>query len=210
MQIDLTTGAADWRDVYRLCIGFVNPRPIALVSSISPDGRANVAPFSFYNMVSARPPTVMFCPGLRRDGRPKDSLVNVEATGEFVVATVDESIARQMVASAAELPYGASEFEFSGLTRAPALHVRAPLVAEAPVNVECVLRQIVHLGDGPGSSRVVFGEIRAIHLSDDLLGDDGTIDPHRLRTIGRLGGEWYCTVTEPYTMSVPKVQEEGT
>ena len=205
MTIDVRAGERDYREVYRLCISFINPRPIALVSTVSPDGRHNLAPFSFYNMVCANPPVVMFSTGLRRDLRPKDTLLNVEATREFVVATADEPIAQKMVDCAADLAYGESEFAFSGLTPAPATRVRAALVREAPVNVECTLRQIVPIGDGPGSSRVVFGDIVTIHVRDDLLGPDGDIDPHRLRTVGRLGAQWYCTVTTPYELRIPKV-----
>lgn len=205
MYIDLGVAGRDYRDLYRLCISFITPRPIALVSTISREGRHNLAPFSFYNMVCANPPVVMFCPGLKRDLRPKDSFVNVEATREFVVATVDEPLAQRMVACAAELPHGESEFEFSGLTPTPATRVRPALVKESPVNLECTLRQIVAFGDGPGSSRVVFGDIAAIHVRDDLLTADGTVDPHRLRSVGRLGGQWYCNVTAPYEMAIPKV-----
>lgn len=209
MFIDVPAGGENWRDVYRLCISFIHPRPIALVSTIGPDGVPNLAPFSFYNMVSANPPVVMFSAGLRRDRTAKDTLRNVEASGEFAVATVDESIAGQMVACAAELPYGHNEFAFSGLTPVPAQRVRPPLVQEAAVNIECRLRHIYAIGDGPGSSRVVFGDIVGIHLRDELLSADGTIDPHRLRTVGRLGGTWYCTVRDPYELEIPKVDESG-
>jgi len=207
--IDIAAGRVSWRDVYRLCISFIHPRPIALVSTIGPEGVPNLAPFSFYNMVSANPPVVMFCPGLKRDRSAKDTLRNVEATGEFAVASVDESIVRQMVDCAAELPYGHSEFAFSGLTPVPARLVRPPLVEEAPVNIECRLRYIYAVGDGPGSSRVVFGDIVGIHVRDGLLAADGTVDPHRLRTVGRLGGAWYCTVREPYELHIPRVDESG-
>lgn len=209
MFIDVPAGQSSWRDVYRLCISFINPRPIALVSTIGPDGTPNLAPFSFYNMVSANPPVVMFCPGLRRDRTAKDTLRNVETAGEFVVATVDEPIAGKMVDCAADLPYGHSEFAFSGLTPAPARLVRPPLVQEAPANIECRVRHIYAIGEGPGSSRVVFGDILGIHVRDDLLGEDGAINPRRLRTVGRLGGAWYCTVHEPYELHIPKVDESG-
>lgn len=209
MLIDLTRGAHDWIHVYRLCIGFVNPRPIGLVSTISPEGHENLAPFSFYNMVSANPPVVIFCPGLKRDGTGKDTLRNVEATGEFVVATVTDDFGQKMVDCAAALPHGASEFAFSGLRPAPATRVRPPLVREARVNIECTLRQIVRTGDQPGSSSVVFGDVRAIHVDDALLDAEGLVDPHRLRTVGRLGGQWYCNVTEPYEMQIPRVDAEG-
>ncbi|MCA9244028.1 MAG: flavin reductase family protein [Phycisphaerales bacterium] len=202
MRVDVAE--ADWRELYHLCIGFVVPRPIALVSSMSENDTPNVAPFSFYNMVSANPPTVMFCPGLKRDRSSKDTLRNVERTGEFVVATVVDAIAEKMVATAADLPYGSSEFPFAGLTPKPASRVRAPLVAESPVNIECVVRKIVRLDDGPGSSRMVLGTIQVIHVDDGLLTPDKRIDPHKLKAVGRLGGAWYADVETPYEMQVPK------
>jgi flavin reductase (DIM6/NTAB) family NADH-FMN oxidoreductase RutF len=201
--LDLQIGNLGWREVYKLCIGFINPRPIAMVSSIAADGRMNLAPFSFYNMVAARPPTVMISTGIHRDGTPKDTFRNVTETREFVVATATTKIARQMVATAAELPYGESEFTFSGLTPAPALHVRAALVRESPVNIECRLSRVLTLGDQPGGAHLLFGEIVAVHVDDALLTPDGLIDPHKLQTVGRLGGTWYANVTQPYEMHIP-------
>lgn len=205
MFIDLVDRPMAWRDVYRLCIGFVTPRPIALVSTLTPQGTPNLAPFSFYNMVCANPPVLMFSTGLHRDRSPKHTRRNIEELPEFVVATVDQSIGPQMVRCAAELPYGESEFAFSGLTPVAATRVRPPLVGEAPVNLECRLRQAISISDGPGGATVIFGDIVAIHVRDDLLAADGTIDPHRLRTVGRLGGAWYSDVTAPYEMQIPKI-----
>ena len=128
MYLDIAAGQKPWRDVYKLCIGFINPRPIALVSTRSPEGLLNLAPFSFYNMVSGNPPVVLFCPPFRRTGGSKDTLANIRATQEFVIATVSAAIADAMVKCASELPYGQSEFEFSGLTPLPATKVKPPLV----------------------------------------------------------------------------------
>ncbi|TWT39945.1 Flavin reductase like domain protein [Phycisphaerae bacterium RAS1] len=203
MFVDVKSGAMPWRDVYKLCISFINPRPIALVSTLAADGRRNLAPFSFYNMVCARPPTVIVCTGVRRDGRPKDTLINIQETRQFVVATVTPAIARPMAATAAELPYGEDEFAFSGLTPAAASLVRPGLVKESPINIECGLQQIVSLGDGPGGAQVIFGDILAIHVDDGLL-HDGQCDPNRLRTVGRLGGKWYADAANPYEMDIPE------
>jgi flavin reductase (DIM6/NTAB) family NADH-FMN oxidoreductase RutF len=208
MFIDMQTGPKPWRDIYRLCIGFINPRPIALVSSISSAGALNLAPFSFYNMVCGNPPIVLFCPTVRRTGGSKDTLANVQATGEFVIATVTADIAAPMNRCAAELPTGESEFAFSGLTPKPAMRVRPPLVAESPVNMECRLRQVVSFGDGPGSGNVVFGDVLALHIDERILGPDGVVDPHKLSTVGRLGGAWYCNVTAPYEMQIPELRPE--
>jgi flavin reductase (DIM6/NTAB) family NADH-FMN oxidoreductase RutF len=204
MTIDLQAGEMDWRGAYALCIGFIAPRPIGWVSTISTDRRLNLAPFSFYNMVSANPPTVMFCPGLGRDGLPKDSLRNVEDTGEFVVATATRRLAQKMVATAADLPYGESEFDFAGLTPTAATHVAAPLVREASCNIECQLWKIVPTGSQPGAASVVFGHIVAIHVDDAVLDDNNRVDPHKLELVGRLGGQYYCDVTNPYELHIAK------
>lgn len=205
-SIDIGGGEKSWIDIYRLCIGFINPRPIALAATISADGKHNVAPFSFYNMVSAKPPVVHISTGTNRHNGHKDTLQNVEQTSCFTVATVTVDIAEPMVRCATELPYGESEFAYSGLTPKPATLVAAPLVAEAQVNIECKLREIMVIGDGPGASHVIFGDIQMIHVANEVLNDDGTIDPHKLRTVGRLGGAYYANVTSPYELQVPKVR----
>ncbi len=203
MYVDIPAGERPWREVYHLCIGAVNPRPIALVSTVSAAGRPNLAPFSFFNMVSGRPPVLIVCPARRRDGRPKDTLANIRETREFVVATVTEAIIEPAVRAAADLPPGASEFDFSGLSPTPATQVTPALVRESPVNIECRLREIVELSPDPGGGCVIFGDILALHVADWVLGPDGRIDPHKLRTVGRLGGKWYCTVADPYEMDIP-------
>ncbi len=204
MYVDVESREFDWIAGYKLCTGFVNPRPIALVSTIDPEGRTNLAPFSFYNLVAARPPVVVLGPSLRRDGRPKDTLVNIEATGEFVIATVTEDIGPQMVRCAADLPHGQSEFDFSGLTPQDATKVRPPLVRQARANLECRLRQIIRTGGEPGCGAIVLGDVVAIHVDDAVLDENGQVDPHKLRTLGRLGGQSYCAVTQPFELEIPK------
>ncbi|UCE01267.1 MAG: flavin reductase family protein [Candidatus Latescibacterota bacterium] len=199
----------EWRQLYPLFIGFVNPRPIALVSSLSRRGELNLAPYSFYNMVSAQPPVVMFAPALRPDGSPKDTLRNIRETGEFVIATVTADLARRAVDCAAAVAAEVSEFDFSGLTPEPALRVAAPLVRESLVNIECSLRQIVAFGEGPGAGNAVFGDVRVLHVEDSLLDARGRIDPRRLATVGRLGGRWYCTVQQPYELEIPDPERRG-
>src|SRR5437879_1210809 len=130
-----------------MLVGVVTPRPIAWVTSIDPEGRVNLAPFSFYNAFSANPPVVVFSPTLRRDGTRKDTLRNVEATQEFVLNAAVEPLAEQVNLSSKELPYGQSEVDYTGLTLRPSLKVKPPRIAESPVNIECKLIQIVLLGN---------------------------------------------------------------
>ncbi len=187
--------------MHRLYLSFVQPRPIAFVSTVDADGRANLAPFSFYNMLSANPPVVVFSPAINRHGGRKDTLVNIEATGEFVIATVSEPIAERMNICSTEFEHGISEFEKSGLTPAPAKKVRASLVAESPVNIECRLRQIVRLGEGPGGGQAVFGDVLAVHVDDSVLTPgDMVCDPDRLQAVGRMGGDLYARTLDRFAL----------
>src|SRR5438876_3063661 len=129
--------AAQFLKVYHLLVDVVTPRPIAWVTSQDPEGRVNLAPFSFFNAFGANPPVVVFSPTLRRDGSRKDTLRNVEQTGEFVLNAAVEALAEKINLSSKELPYGQSEVELTGLTLKPSLKVKPPRIAETPVNMEC-------------------------------------------------------------------------
>jgi flavin reductase (DIM6/NTAB) family NADH-FMN oxidoreductase RutF len=192
-----------WREVYQLLTDVVQPRPIAFVSTLSQEGLPNLAPFSFYNAVSGNPPFVVFSPQLRgRDGAKKDTLRNVEETGEFVVATVTEWIAEPMNKTSAELPPEVNEWEVGGFTPVASLTVRPARVAESPVNLECRVHQIVPLGDGPGAGNLVIGRVLLIHVEDHLL-VSGRVASERLRAIGRMGGARYARTDSTFDMRRP-------
>jgi flavin reductase (DIM6/NTAB) family NADH-FMN oxidoreductase RutF len=201
MRLDFSALAT--RDAYQWMISTILPRPIAWVSTISPEGKTNLAPFSFFQGVTANPPTLMFVPVNNRQGIKKDTVRNIEAVPEFVVNLVSHRLAEQMNATAALLPYGESEFEKFGIAATPSAQVRPPRVAEAPVAFECRLHQIVHIGEGPLSANVVFGRILAAHIRDDVLGADGRPDARKLDLIGRLGGEDYTTTRDIFTIERP-------
>src|SRR3954447_16497653 len=171
MIIDVS--AADVVAVYRAIVGVVTPRPIAWVSTIDGDGRVNLAPFSFFNAFGANPPVVVFSPTLRRDGSKKDTLLNVEATGEFVLNAAVEPLAAQVNLSSKDLPYGESEADLAGLTLLPSVKVKPPRVAESPVHLECRVRQIVPLGTGPLAGNLVVGEVLVLHVDDAVLDGRG-------------------------------------
>lgn len=179
------------------------PRPIAWVSTVSADGRANLAPFSFFQGVTANPPTLMFVPVNKRDGTKKDTVLNIEQVPEFVVHLVPAALAESMNATAALLPHGESEFEHFGIARIPALRVRPPRVAAAPVAFECTLHQIVRIGEGPLAANVIFGRIQLAHVRDDVLGAGGLPDPLRLDLVGRLGGESYTRTAGIFDLKRP-------
>jgi flavin reductase (DIM6/NTAB) family NADH-FMN oxidoreductase RutF len=201
MRIDVAdVGAVE---AYRTLVEVVTPRPIAWVTSVDLEGRVNLAPFSFFNAFGANPPVVVFSPTTRRDGTKKDTLRNVEATGEFVVNAAVEPLAEQVNLSSKELPPGASEVELTGLSLLPSVKVRVPRIAEAPVNVECIVRQIIPVGEGPLSANLVVGEVVVVHVDDRVLGPTGRIDPRKLRVIARLGGDDYCRTTDLFSMKRP-------
>ena len=201
MLIDVAT--ANFLDVYHLLVGVVTPRPIAWVTSVDPEGRVNLAPFSFFNAFGANPPVVVFSPTLRRDGSKKDTLRNVEATGEFVLNAAVESLAEKVNLSSKELPYGDSEVELTGLTLRPSLKVKPPRIGETPVNMECKVLQIVPIGKGPIAANLVIGEVLAMRIDDGVLDGNGRIDPRKLGTIARLGGDYYCRTTDIFEMKRP-------
>src|SRR5262245_42754067 len=184
-------------------IGTVTPRPIAWVTSLGTTGVVNLAPFSFFNTFSANPPVVVFSPTLRHDGTKKDTLRNIESTGEFVVNAAVESLADKVNLSSKELPHDESELALTGLTAVPSAKVRPPRIAQSPVNMECRLRQLIPLGAGPMAGNLVIGDILMIHLSDAVLGANGRVDPRKLRTIARLGGDFYCRTSDLFEMKRP-------
>jgi flavin reductase (DIM6/NTAB) family NADH-FMN oxidoreductase RutF len=190
------------RDAYNWMINTITPRPIAWVSTLSAAGQTNLAPFSFFQGVCASPPMLIFVGANDRTGKRKDSVVNVEQVPEFVVNVVPYELHEPMNHTSAPLPHGESEFEKFGIASAPSDRVKPLRVAAAPVAFECVLDRIVVLGNGPLGSSVVFGRILCAHVSESVL-TDGAIDPRKLDTIGRMGGNYYTRTTELFEIKRP-------
>ena len=183
----------DAKALYRLMISVIVPRPIAWVSTRSPGGVLNAAPFSYFQALSSSPPSLMISVGRRRDGRPKDTLAHLRATGEFVVNVVSESSAERMVKTSLGYETEVSEFAEVGLEPVPGLRVAAPRIAESAVSMECRLDRIIEIG----KSSICIGEIVAFHIRDDVLASDGaTVDPLKLNPLGRMGGEGYAPLRE--------------
>jgi len=191
-------------DIYKLMVGAIVPRPIAFVSTVDEHGVRNLAPFSFFSAACSKPPTVLFCPGIRATTRDrKDTLKNVAATKEFVVNIVSEEIAERMNLTSAEVGPEVDEFELSGLTPLASVVVRPPRVAESPVQMECELREVVTISDQPGGGSIVIGEVLRFHVREDLI-DNFRVDADRLKAIGRMGGPTYCKTHDRFDMERPK------
>lgn len=185
--------------------GVIVPRPIAFVSTMSPDGEVNLAPYSFFNAVSYN--HVVFSSSRHVSNKSKDTLRNIEETGQFVVNIVVDPIADAMNATAAEYPEGVDEFEIAGLTHAPSQIVKPPRVAESPVNIECELDQVVQIGSGPHEHGLVIGKILLMHVSDDVI-DGHRIDQAKLMATGRMGGNMYCRTNDRFEMVRPVYDPE--
>ncbi|MCU0726072.1 MAG: flavin reductase family protein [Planctomycetes bacterium] len=181
----------DPKDRYRLLISAIVPRPIAWVTTISPGGVVNAAPFSFFSGISSSPPMLAVFVGSRRDGTPKDTHRNAAETGEMVVNVVPRALAPAMVATSEDLPPEESEVESLGLALAPSALIRAPRLADCPVNFECRVERIIPFG---GTS-MLAGRILTVHVRDDLL-REGAVDFAGLRPVGRLGGTDYLDPVE--------------
>lgn len=186
------------RDSYKLLSGLVVPRPIGWIGTRRDDGTNNLAPFSFFNVVSVMPPTVMFSAGQHPD-RPKDSVTFAERTGEFTVNIVSEEVAEAMSITSGSFEAHHDEFKIAGLEAVAGTKVSAPLVAESPANLECVVSEILDIG---GRTRVVIGEVVVLHVREDVL--DGTrIDLDALRAVGRLAGNSYVRIVDRFELTRP-------
>lgn len=188
-------------EAYRVLLHCVSPRPIAFVSTLSADGIPNLAPFSFFMAGGANPPSVAFSPSYNRDGQPKDTLRNIEATGEFVINVVSYSMRERMNVTSVEYPHGVSEWNEAGFTVDSTVKVKPARVAESLLAMECRLFQIVPHGGHPLSANYVIGEVVYFHVAKRLLDEKNMVDPTRIDYIGRMGGDWYARV-EAETMFV--------
>ncbi len=173
--------------------GAIAPRPIALVSTVDEDGNDNLSPFSFFNVFSANPPIAIFSPARRvRDNTVKHTYENVKIHPECVINIVNYNMVQQMSLSSTEYPKGVNEFEKSGLTPIDSAMVRSKRVAESPVQLECIVKEVIELGQDGGAGNLVISEIVKIHINEAVLDEMGRIDPVKMDQVARLGGDWYC------------------
>jgi flavin reductase (DIM6/NTAB) family NADH-FMN oxidoreductase RutF len=183
----------------------VAPRPICLASTIDKNGNVNLSPFSFFNVFSVNPPVCVFSPSRRvRDNTTKHTLGNIQQVPECVINIVSYDMVQQVSLSSVEYPLGVNEFIKSGLTELPSHIVKPPRVAESPVQFECVVNDIISLGNTPGAGNLIIAEIKLIHIKEDILNAAGIIDQEKIDLVARLGGDWYCRVTGDNLFKVAK------
>ena len=213
--MDLIPSQLSHREFYNILISSVAPRPIAWVSSLSASGQPNLAPFSFFNVVCAKPPLLAFAPSMRSPrkseaaageprGTPKDTLRNIRETKEFVISVVTYELAEVMNQTSGDYDAAVSEFEAANVASAPSQFVQPRRVAESPVTFECKLYQILDFNPGPDGGSLVIGEIVSIHVDERHL-KEGRLDRNSLDLIGRMGGIQYTRTTQRFEMARPKV-----
>ncbi len=173
-------------------LGAVSPRPVAFASTVDKKGNVNLSPFSFFNVFSANPPVLIFSPARRgRDNTTKHTLENVLEHAECTINIVSYDMVQQMSLSSTEYEKGVNEFIKAGFTERKSTHVKPPIVAEAPVSFECKVLEVKSLGNQGGAGQLVICEVLYIHIKDEILDEDGKIDPNKIDTVGRMGGDWY-------------------
>ncbi|HTS94649.1 MAG TPA: flavin reductase family protein [Stellaceae bacterium] len=197
MEFDFTTLPP--RDRYRLLIGAVVPRPIALVTTVAAAGTVNAAPFSFFNVFSHDPVIVALGIERREGGHLKDTVRNIRLRREFVVNLVNERIAEAMNVCAVDFPEGISELEAAGLTAAPSSAIATPRIKESPVNMECRLMEELRFGE-EGKRSIVLGEVVRFHIKDEFLTERGYVDIPEMRPVGRLSGNGYVRLSDRFEM----------
>ncbi|MDW2878448.1 MULTISPECIES: flavin reductase family protein [Bacillaceae] len=189
--MEIPVSSLSWQEGYKILSGSILPRPIAFVTTMDNSGNVNAAPFSFFTAVCANPLLVCFSP-MRKgtDGKKKDTLLNIEETGEFVINIVSRSMAEKMNICSADYAREVNELEMAGLEQERSASVKPPRIKRSQVQLECTLHQLLHFGDGPGSGSLVIGMVRHVQVNDDLY-HNGKIDTEKLDPVGRLAGHMY-------------------
>ncbi|SFD30321.1 NADH-FMN oxidoreductase RutF, flavin reductase (DIM6/NTAB) family [Chitinophaga sp. CF118] len=183
----------------------IAPRPICFASTIDQDGQPNLSPFSFFNIFGSNPPTLIFSPARRvRDNTIKHTLENIYATKEVVINVVSYAMVQQTSLSSCEYPKGMNEFEKAGFTPLPSEKIKPFRVKESPVQMECIVRQIIETGQEGGAGNLVICEPVLIHINEEILNSKGGIDPHKIDLVARMGGDYYCRASGDAIFEVAK------
>lgn len=186
-------------------LGAVAPRPICFASTIDENGEPNLSPFSFFNVFGSKPPICIFSPARRvRDNTTKHTLQNAQATKEVVINIVNYSIVQQMNLASCEYPKDVNEFVKAGFTPIASDMVKPFRVKESPVQLECRVKEIIETGQEGGAANLIVCEVLCMHIDENVLDEQGKIDPHKIDLVARMGGDYYCRASGSAVFEVPK------
>ncbi len=205
----ITPGEIKTAQLHAYLLGSIAPRPICFASTIDSNGVSNLSPFSFFNVFGSKPPILIFSPARRvRDNTIKHTLENVYDTKEVVINVVNYNMVQQMNLASCEYPKGTDEFVKAGFTAIPSDLVKPFRVKESPVQLECKLLQVIETGKEGGAANLIICEVLCMHIDDNVLDEQGRIDPHRIDLVARMGGDYYCRASGSAVFTVPKPNTE--
>ena len=201
----ITPGEISTKQLHAYLLGSVAPRPICFASTVDKNGKANLSPFSFFNVFGAKPPICVFSPARRvRDNTIKHTLENIQANGEVVINVVTYDMVQQTNLASCEYPRDTDEFVKAGFTAVASESVRPFRVKESPVNLECKVLQVIETGQEGGAGNLIICEVVKMHINEAVLGEDGQIDPHKIDLVARMGKDYYCRASGDAVFEVPK------
>ena len=197
-----TLTPAELQDYLLYCIA---PRPICFASTVDKAGNVNLSPFSYFNLFSTNPPICIFSPARRiRNNTIKHTLENIQEIPECVINIVNYNMVQQASLASTDYPKGTNEFLKAGFTELKSELVRPPRVAQAPVQLECIVKEVITLGQNTGAGNLILAEIKLIHIKEEILDESGKIDQEKIDLVARLGGDWYCRITKENLFKVQK------
>ncbi len=204
-MLQIIPGQIKTAELHAHLLGAIAPRPICFASTVDANGLPNLSPFSFFNVFGSNPPTLIFSPSRRvRDNTIKHTLENIYATNEVVINVVSYAMVQQASLTSCEYPQGVNEFEKAGFTALASEKVRPWRVKESPVQMECVVRQVIETGQGGGAGNLVICEPVLMHINEAVLNEQGRIDPHKIDLVARMGADYYCRASGAAVFEVPK------
>lgn len=204
-MLQIVPGQVKTGELHAYLLGAVAPRPICFASTIGADGCPNLSPFSFFNVFGSNPATLIFSPSRRvRDNTTKHTLDNIYATKEVVINVVTYHMVQQASLSSCEYPQGVNEFEKAGFTPLPSEKIKPWRVKESPVQMECVVKQVIETGQEGGAGNLVICEPVLIHINEEILDEHNRINPHKIDLVARMGADYYCRASGSAVFEVPK------
>ena len=193
------------KDLHKILLSSVTPRPIALASTIDTNGVVNLSPFSYFNVFSANPPVLIFSPANRvTDNSKKDTLINISKVKEVVINLVDYNIVEPTSLSSVYFEKNVDEFLKSGLTKMESIKVKPPRVLESPISYECKVNDVISLGNKGGAGNLIICEVLMIHINEEFLNENGDIDPLKLNLVARMGENYYLDVKKESLFEIKK------